>query len=105
MLSLDALLSPMPFFRVLSQRSEALATTVEVSGGAKQPAAPQGLRGLIPTKSERKKLIPLAGMFFCILFNYTILRDTKVCTSFDILCVFFFYLFVSQFFVFFASGA
>ena len=27
--------------------------------------------------SERKKLIPLALMFFCILFNYTILRDTK----------------------------
>ncbi|MCE7766649.1 hypothetical protein GQL56_28900, partial [Pseudomonas putida] len=24
-----------------------------------------------------KKIIPLGAMFFCILFNYTILRDTK----------------------------
>lgn len=31
----------------------------------------------IPPVNERKKLIPLALMFFCILFNYTILRDTK----------------------------
>lgn len=31
----------------------------------------------IPPRNERKKLIPLALMFFCILFNYTILRDTK----------------------------
>jgi ATP:ADP antiporter, AAA family len=26
------------------------------------------------------KIIPLGMMFFCILFNYTILRDTKVCS-------------------------
>jgi hypothetical protein len=25
-----------------------------------------------------QKVIPLGAMFFCILFNYTILRDTKV---------------------------
>lgn len=25
-----------------------------------------------------KKIVPLGLMFFCILFNYTILRDTKV---------------------------
>jgi hypothetical protein len=25
-----------------------------------------------------QKIIPLGFMFFCILFNYTILRDTKV---------------------------
>ena len=25
-----------------------------------------------------KKIVPLGFMFFCILFNYTILRDTKV---------------------------
>lgn len=31
----------------------------------------------MPTATERKKLFPLALMFFCILFNYTILRDTK----------------------------
>lgn len=81
------------FFRGFPQRSEALATTVEVTGGAKKPAEPQGWRALIPTKSERKKLLPLAGMFFCILFNYTILRDTKVC------CVFFLCVGVGAFFV------
>lgn len=37
----------------------------------------QKVKGLIPPASERKKLLPLALMFFCILFNYTILRDTK----------------------------
>jgi AAA family ATP:ADP antiporter len=34
-------------------------------------------KSLVPPAEERKKLIPLALMFFCILFNYTILRDTK----------------------------
>jgi len=31
----------------------------------------------IPPANERKKLLPLALIFFCNLFNYTILRDTK----------------------------
>lgn len=35
------------------------------------------LKGLLPTEKERKKLLPLGLMFFVILFNYTILRDTK----------------------------
>lgn len=35
------------------------------------------LNNIIPPKDELKKLIPLALMFFCILFSYTILRDTK----------------------------
>lgn len=35
------------------------------------------LRGIIPPENERKKLLPLGLMFFLILFNYTILRDTK----------------------------
>lgn len=35
------------------------------------------IKSAIPPANERKKLIPLALMFFCILFNYTILRDTK----------------------------
>ena len=35
------------------------------------------LKSKIPPSNERKKLIPLASMFFFILFNYTILRDTK----------------------------
>eukprot|EP00547_Thalassionema_nitzschioides_P007394 CAMPEP_0194199710 /NCGR_PEP_ID=MMETSP0156-20130528/627_1 /TAXON_ID=33649 /ORGANISM="Thalassionema nitzschioides, Strain L26-B" /LENGTH=544 /DNA_ID=CAMNT_0038924645 /DNA_START=296 /DNA_END=1930 /DNA_ORIENTATION=+ len=37
----------------------------------------QKIKGVIPPANERKKLLPLALMFFCILFNYTILRDTK----------------------------
>lgn len=35
------------------------------------------IKSIVPPKSERQKLVPLALMFFCILFNYTILRDTK----------------------------
>jgi len=35
------------------------------------------IKASIPPANERKKLIPLGLMFFCILFNYTILRDTK----------------------------
>lgn len=35
------------------------------------------VRGWIPPENERKKLFPLGIMFFVILFNYTILRDTK----------------------------
>jgi len=31
----------------------------------------------LPPKNERKKLVPLALIFFLTLFNYTILRDTK----------------------------
>jgi TLC ATP/ADP transporter len=31
----------------------------------------------LPPKKELRKLVPLALMFFCILFSYTILRDTK----------------------------
>lgn len=37
----------------------------------------QKIKTVIPPANERKKLLPLALMFFCILFNYTILRDTK----------------------------
>jgi len=35
------------------------------------------LKSVMPPKNERKKLFPLGMIFFCILFNYTILRDTK----------------------------
>ncbi|KAF4366771.1 hypothetical protein G4B88_022064, partial [Cannabis sativa] len=40
----------------------------------KEPEAPKILGVEITTL---KKIIPLGLMFFCILFNYTILRDTK----------------------------
>ncbi|EED89861.1 predicted protein [Thalassiosira pseudonana CCMP1335] len=35
------------------------------------------IKSSMPPAKERKKLVPLAMMFFFILFNYTILRDTK----------------------------
>ncbi|CAM9916579.1 unnamed protein product, partial [Choristocarpus tenellus] len=34
-------------------------------------------REALPGPTEAKKLVPLALMFFFILFDYTILRDTK----------------------------
>lgn len=34
-------------------------------------------RNWLPPRAERKKVLPLGLMFFFILFNYTILRDTK----------------------------
>lgn len=37
----------------------------------------QNFKAELPTKVERKKIFPLTLMFFCMLFNYTILRDTK----------------------------
>lgn len=49
-----------------------------VAGNGNTPKSlGQRLRGLIPPENERKKLFPLGLMFFVILFNYTILRDTK----------------------------
>lgn len=49
----------------------------DAAAASADPPKKGGLAGLIPAKSEREKLLPLALMFFCILFNYTILRDTK----------------------------
>jgi len=51
------------------------------SDGAQQPPEVKTfgstkLGKMIPPK-EMKKLLPLAAMFFCVLFNYTILRNTK----------------------------
>eukprot|EP00168_Porphyra_purpurea_P014984 TRINITY_DN4453_c0_g1_i3.p1 TRINITY_DN4453_c0_g1~~TRINITY_DN4453_c0_g1_i3.p1 ORF type:complete len:379 (-),score=123.01 TRINITY_DN4453_c0_g1_i3:1308-2444(-) len=47
------------------------------AAGAPQRSLGEKLKDMIPTPQERKKLGPLALMFFVILFNYTILRDTK----------------------------
>mmetsp|Transcript_47219 Transcript_47219/g.57168 ORF Transcript_47219/g.57168 Transcript_47219/m.57168 type:complete len:596 (+) Transcript_47219:111-1898(+) len=58
-------------------------TRLNLSEGVLTPPAEekktflQKLKASVPRKSERKKIIPLALMFFFILFNYTILRDTK----------------------------
>lgn len=53
-----------------------MSDTVAGNGNAPRSLG-QRLRGLIPPENERKKLLPLGLMFFVILFNYTILRDTK----------------------------
>jgi hypothetical protein len=62
-----------------SIRSSSLRMSDAVDG--QDPAKKGGLlskmKASIPPASERQKLVPLAIMFFCILFNYTILRDTK----------------------------
>lgn len=44
-----------------------------------------------PSKKELKKLLPLGTMLFFILFNYTILRDTKVCNMMIIVFAFMYY--------------
>eukprot|EP00184_Porphyridium_aerugineum_P001851 CAMPEP_0184698546 /NCGR_PEP_ID=MMETSP0313-20130426/5135_1 /TAXON_ID=2792 /ORGANISM="Porphyridium aerugineum, Strain SAG 1380-2" /LENGTH=526 /DNA_ID=CAMNT_0027157509 /DNA_START=540 /DNA_END=2120 /DNA_ORIENTATION=+ len=54
------------------------------NGPSEASAIPQESKSLLqkikdqfPTREEAKKIVPLALMFFVILFNYTILRDTK----------------------------
>jgi AAA family ATP:ADP antiporter len=59
----------------------AVAAAVEeaqvVDGDAEKTFGSRRLAKMVPPK-EMKKLLPLALMFFCVLFNYTILRNTKV---------------------------
>lgn len=45
--------------------------------GKKKKSFLDRVKSVIPPANERQKLMPLAVMFFCILFSYTILRDTK----------------------------
>lgn len=52
-------------------------STADASDGEEKKGLLNGLKSIIPPKKERQKLFPLGLMFFCILFNYTILRDTK----------------------------
>ncbi|KAL7140011.1 hypothetical protein ABFS83_09G092000 [Erythranthe nasuta] len=52
-------------------RAEAAAAASAAAGGGDQPK----LLGV--EVATLKKILPLGLMFFCILFNYTILRDTK----------------------------
>jgi TLC ATP/ADP transporter len=54
-----------------------MAAAEATTGDDEKKGFVQRIKAIIPTKAERQKLIPLAVMFFCILFNYTILRDTK----------------------------
>lgn len=54
-----------------------MAASAAIAGdGADVPAEKKGFLGI--EAFTWQKIIPLGFMFFCILFNYTILRDTKV---------------------------
>ena len=52
-------------------------SSTAAEGDAPKKSLVERAKSMLPPKSEREKLVPLALMFFCILFNYTILRDTK----------------------------
>jgi ATP:ADP antiporter, AAA family len=54
-----------------------LNTPLSAAGTGSHQMSKSNEPGWMPTKTELKKLLPLGLMFFCILFNYTILRDTK----------------------------
>lgn len=55
----------------------AMTSTAAGNGSSTPLTLGQRLSSMIPPEKERKKLLPLGLMFFVILFNYTILRDTK----------------------------
>jgi hypothetical protein len=61
--------------------SSSTESVTTAATGAVTPAVTTGfwnkVKAIVPPANERQKLIPLALMFFCILFSYTILRDTK----------------------------
>jgi len=59
----------------MSGASSAVVDGSEGEGGKKGFLG--RVKSILPPKAERQKLGPLALMFFCILFSYTILRDTK----------------------------
>lgn len=61
----------------VGSRTTRLVSQTADAGGPEKKGFLQKLKSGVPSREERKKLVPLALMFFCILFNYTILRDTK----------------------------
>jgi len=56
---------------------EQSSMSVKCQAAASVPAGDDGKEFLGVKMSTLKKVVPLGIMFFCILFNYTILRDTK----------------------------
>ncbi|KMZ61857.1 ADP,ATP carrier protein 1 [Zostera marina] len=63
-----------PFSSTSSVACKAAAGVSVGDGGGKDKPKPKLLGVEVQTL---KKIVPLGLMFFCILFNYTILRDTK----------------------------
>lgn len=59
------------------KRSNPLMADVAASADGGKKGLFDKVKSIVPPEEERKKLVPLALMFFAILFNYTILRDTK----------------------------
>ena len=62
---------------IIPPLSDAAVASVAVT--ADEPENQKLIFGIAPLTWQ--KIIPLGFMFFCILFNYTILRDTKVRTG------------------------
>ena len=54
----------------------ALYATDQAAAAIEPEPEKRGLKAILASP-ETKKVVPLALIFFCILFNYTILRDTK----------------------------
>lgn len=67
--------------RVVSYMADSTSATGEDSLEMSETSPKKGLlkrlSSVVPPAGELQKLVPLGLMFFCILFNYTILRDTK----------------------------
>ena len=65
---------------IIAYMADSASTTAE-EPPQKNSEAPKSffkrITKVIPPAAELQKLVPLGLMFFCILFNYTILRDTK----------------------------
>lgn len=69
-----------PLQKPVSQQAEKPVERPEVAVNAASDASQPGEEKKILGYSALtwQKILPLGAMFFCILFNYTILRDTKV---------------------------
>jgi AAA family ATP:ADP antiporter len=59
-----------------AQRAENVVPVQAAAGDAPAPESKGKILGY--DSFTWAKILPLGMMFFCILFNYTILRDTKV---------------------------
>jgi AAA family ATP:ADP antiporter len=67
---------PSSFAKTSASRTTSLVMNADNTAGLSVPAAEPVKKEGMSAKTI-KKLLPLGLMFFCILFNYTILRDTK----------------------------
>ena len=73
---LPALCSPSKLRTTIS-RHHSTTIVAQAAAAAGDESPQKGLARLLPPRKELKKVLPLGLMFFFILFDYTILRDTK----------------------------